>query len=43
LNDAVVIQMKIIPSLVIKAKPNNYKYNSLIPKDSLMVANDTLK
>ena len=42
LNDAVVIQKKIVPSGVIKAKPNNYKYDSLIPKDSLMVVPNTI-
>jgi hypothetical protein len=42
LNDAVVIQKKIIPSIVI-SKTKNYRLNSLIAKDSLTVEIDTLK
>ena len=42
LNDAVVIQMKIVPSIVIP-KTKNYRFNSLIAKDSLIAAIDTLK
>jgi hypothetical protein len=42
LNDAVVIQKKIIPSIVI-SKTKNYRLNSLIAKDSLVVEIDTLK
>jgi hypothetical protein len=42
LNDAVVIQKKIIPSIVIP-KTKNYRLNNLIAKDSLTVEIDTLK
>jgi hypothetical protein len=42
LNDAVVIQKKIMPSIVV-AKNKNYRFNSLIAKDSLTVEIDTLK
>jgi hypothetical protein len=42
LNDAVVIQKKIIPSIVI-SKTKNYRLNSLIAKDSLTVISDSIK
>jgi hypothetical protein len=42
LNDAVVIQKKIISSIVI-SKTKNRRLNSLIAKDSLTVKIDTLK
>jgi len=42
LNDAVVIQKKIIPSNVIR-KSDNFKSRNLTPKDSLTVSIDTLK
>jgi hypothetical protein len=42
LNDAVVIQKKIVPSIVVP-KMKNYRLNSLIAKDSLNVKIDTLK
>ncbi len=42
LNDAVVIQKKIVPSIVIP-KTKNYRLNSFITKDSLTVEIDTLK
>ena len=41
LNDAVVIQKKIIPSIVI-SKTKNYRLNSLITKDSLVVISDSI-
>jgi hypothetical protein len=41
LNDAVVIQKKIVPSIVI-SKTKNYRLNNLIAKDSLTVRIDTL-
>jgi hypothetical protein len=42
LNDAVVIQKKIVPSIVIP-KTKNYRFNNLIAKDSLMVISDSIK
>ena len=42
LNDAVVIQKKIVPSNVIR-KSDNFKSRNLTPKDSLTVSIDTLK
>ena len=42
LNDAVVIQKKIVPSIVI-SKTKNYRLNNLIAKDSLMVISDSIK
>ena len=42
LNDAVVIQKTIVPSIVIP-KTKNYRLNNLISKDSLTVEIDTLK
>lgn len=42
LNDAVVIQKTIVPSIVIP-KTKNYRLNNLITKDSLTVEIDTLK
>ena len=42
LNDAVVIQKKIVPSIGI-SKTKNYRFNDLIAKDSLTVEIDTLK
>jgi hypothetical protein len=41
LNDAVVIQKKIVPSIVIP-KTKNYRLNSLIAKDSLTVISDSI-
>lgn len=42
LNDAVVIQKKIVPSVVVP-KTKNYRSNNLIAKDSLTTEIDTLK
>jgi hypothetical protein len=42
LNDAIVIQKKIVPSIVVP-KTKNYRLNSLIAKDSLTTEIDTLK
>ena len=42
LNDAVVIQKKIVPSIVIP-KTKNHPFNSLIAKDSLTVISDSIK
>jgi hypothetical protein len=42
LNDAVVIQKKIVPSIAIP-KSKNRRLNSLIAKDSLTVISDSIK
>ena len=42
LNDAVVIQKKIVPSIVVP-KTKNYRLNSMIAKDSLTVVADSIK
>jgi hypothetical protein len=42
LNDAVVIQKKIVPSNAVR-KSDNFKSRNLTSKDSLTVDSDTLK